>query len=99
MEIGDNLKRIRLKRGLSQNEVADKLNISRQAVSKWERNISSPDIETLEKLRKLYDVSFDELITQTEIDTNASIVEKSDNMDIFEGLQAAWAADDITILF
>ncbi len=34
MEIGDNLKRIRLKRGLSQNEVADKLNISRQAVSK-----------------------------------------------------------------
>ena len=35
MEIGDNLKRIRLKRGLSQNEVADKLNISRQAVSKW----------------------------------------------------------------
>lgn len=85
MEIGDNLKRIRLKRGLSQNEVADKLNISRQAVSKWERNISSPDIETLEKLRKLYDVSFDELITQTEIDSNASIVEKSDNMDIFEG--------------
>lgn len=59
MEIGDNLKRIRLKRELSQNEVADKLNISRQAVSKWERNISSPDIETLEKLRKLYDVSFD----------------------------------------
>ena len=99
MEIGDNLKRIRLKRGLSQNEVADKLNISRQAVSKWERNISSPDIETLEKLRKLYDVSFDELITQTEIDSNASIVEKSDNMDIFEGLQAAWAAEDITILF
>lgn len=34
MEIGDNLKRIRLKRGLSQNEVADKLNISRQAVSR-----------------------------------------------------------------
>ena len=85
MGIGDNLKTIRLKRGLSQNDVADKLNISRQAISKWERNISSPDIETLKKLKDLYDVSYDELISQTKTEIDTSSVDKDHNIDIFKG--------------
>lgn len=65
MDIGDNLKTWRTKSGLSQEQVAQKLNISRQAISKWERNINYPDIDTLHKLSLIYNVSMEELITGT----------------------------------
>jgi len=48
--------------GLSQEELAEKLGVSRQAVSKWERSESSPDTNNLIALAKLYDVSLDDLL-------------------------------------
>lgn len=48
--------------GLSQEALAEKLGVSRQAVSKWERSESSPDTDNLIALAKLYGVSLDELL-------------------------------------
>lgn len=53
------LKELRKEHGFSQQEVADKLNISRQAVSKWENGSSYPDIDNLRLLSHLYNVSLD----------------------------------------
>ena len=60
---------LRKSRGLSQEELADRLNVSRQAVSKWERGESSPDTDNLIELAKIYGVSIDELINGDEIPT------------------------------
>jgi len=46
---------------MTQAELASKLNISTQAVSKWEQNITSPDIMLLPELAKIFDISIDEL--------------------------------------
>lgn len=48
--------------GLTQEELAEKLGVSRQAVSKWERSESSPDTDNLISLARLYDVSLDDLL-------------------------------------
>lgn len=53
---------LRKQHGYSQDELADMLNVSRQAVSKWERSESSPDTDNLIALAKLYNVSLDELL-------------------------------------
>ena len=55
----------RKQHGYSQDELADKLNVSRQAISKWERSESSPDTDNLIALAKLYGVSLDELLNYT----------------------------------
>ena len=70
IEIADRLIKLRKKNGYSQEEVADKLGLSRQAVSKWERAEASPDTDNLICLAKLYGISLDELLaTDDDIDT------------------------------
>ncbi len=56
---------LRKKHGYSQDELAGLLNVSRQAVSKWERSESSPDTDNLIALAKLYNVSIDDLLDYT----------------------------------
>lgn len=62
IEIANRLVQLRKKNNLSQEELAAKLGISRQAVSKWERAESSPDTDNLILLARLYRVSLDELL-------------------------------------
>ena len=62
VEIANRLMDYRKKAGLSQEELAAKLGVSRQAVSKWECAESSPDTDNLIALAKIYNVSLDELI-------------------------------------
>lgn len=62
LEFANRLTQYRKKAGLSQEELADKLGVSRQAVSKWECGESSPDTDNLIALSKIYGVSLDELI-------------------------------------
>ncbi len=64
MSLAIRLKNAREKSGYSQNEVAESLNISRQAVSKWENGWTCPDIDNLILLSKLYKVSTDELLME-----------------------------------
>ena len=70
IEIADRLIKLRKKNGYSQEELADKLGLSRQAVSKWERAEASPDTDNLICLAKLYGVSLDELLsTDDDVET------------------------------
>ena len=62
IEIANRLVEFRKKAGYSQEQLADKLGLSRQAVSKWERGEASPDTDNLIALSKLYGVSMDELL-------------------------------------
>ncbi len=62
MELGNSLFQARKKCGLSQEEVAEKLGVSRQTISKWETNETLPDIRQSKRLAVLYRLSLDELI-------------------------------------
>ncbi len=61
-EFADRLIELRKKAGMSQEELAQRIGLSRQAISKWERAESSPDIGNLVVLAELYDVTLDELV-------------------------------------
>lgn len=62
IEMANRLTGLRKQHGLSQEQLAEKLGVSRQAVSKWERAEASPDIENLSSLAKLYGITIDELV-------------------------------------
>lgn len=62
MNIGKSLSELRKKKGLSQESVADILNVSRQTVSKWELDQSMPDFDKIIPLCNLYGISADELL-------------------------------------
>lgn len=62
MGLGNSLFNVRKKSGLSQEEVAEKLGVSRQTISKWELDETLPDIRQSKKLSTLYHLSLDELI-------------------------------------
>ena len=60
--LGDHLKRIRKERGFTQEELAVRLHVVRQTVSKWEKNLSVPDAELLQRLSEELDVPVSELL-------------------------------------
>jgi len=60
--IGEKLCSLRKQKGLSQEEVANRLNVSRQTISNWENNQALPTIDKAKELSKLYNVSIDELL-------------------------------------
>ena len=62
MNLGEKLFELRKGKNLSQEEVADKLNVTRQTISKWETNQSTPDFDKIVPLCELYDISADELL-------------------------------------
>ncbi len=71
IEIANRLVELRRKNGLSQEELANLLGVSRQAVSKWERAEASPDTDNLICLAKIYGISLDELLNiQVNKETN-----------------------------
>lgn len=60
--LGERIYRLRTQNNMSQDMLADALNVSRQAVSKWENNISVPDLDKIAALSSLFSVTTDELI-------------------------------------
>lgn len=62
MTIGKKLKALRRQRGLTQEQLAEKLSVSRQALSKWESDASIPDTENIIRLAQLFDVTTDHLL-------------------------------------
>ncbi len=60
-DLSSKLIEARKRKGLSQADAADKLNVSRQAISRWETGTGSPDINSLPLISELYDISIDEL--------------------------------------
>ncbi|MBR0473396.1 MAG: helix-turn-helix transcriptional regulator [Erysipelotrichaceae bacterium] len=66
---GTRLANLRREHNLTQNDIADRLNISAQAVSKWENDLTSPDIDTLLKLADIFDITVDELLGKKKKET------------------------------
>ena len=62
MEFAEQIRNRRIERGLSQDEVAEAIYVSRQTISNWETDKTYPDVESLLRLSALFDASVDELI-------------------------------------
>jgi transcriptional regulator with XRE-family HTH domain len=71
--LSENIKKYRKLKGLTQNELAEKLVISPQSVSKWECGLSVPDISNLCKISNLLEISLDLLLGNTEASEKAMI--------------------------
>ena len=65
--IAERLKELRTKAGVSQEKLGKIVNVSQQAVGKWEKAIAEPDSETLKKLASYFDVSVDYLLGNSDI--------------------------------
>ena len=77
MTFGEKLSSLRRKAGLTQNEVAEALGVTPQAVSKWESDSSCPDIFTLPKLANLYGTTVDDLLSR-ESEPTVSFVKETE---------------------
>lgn len=66
MTLSDRLQQLRKSHNLSQEQLAEKLDISRQAISKWESSQANPDINHILKLSEIYNVSTDYILTGKE---------------------------------
>ena len=62
MKFGENLQKLRKENKMSQEQLAEKLNVSRQAVSKWESNQSYPETDKIIAIAKIFNCSMDELV-------------------------------------
>lgn len=82
--LSENIKEIRKAKGLSQEELAVKLNVVRQTVSKWEQGLSVPDADMLLSLSKVLETSVDTLLGETVAEARAAdlkaISEKSEEI-------------------
>lgn len=92
LETANRLYELRKKHDLSQEELAEKLGVSRQAVSKWERGEASPDTDNLIALAKIYGLSLDEIIYGERNETDERSDEKSEKSE--KGEEAAYFVKD-----
>ena len=91
MKIGDKLKNARLKKSMTQEEVAEKLFVSRQSISNWENNKTYPDIGNVIALSDLYEISLDELLKGSDnfmkhLEESTDIVKSNKKLIFFIGL-------------
>lgn len=83
MTIGENILKFRKQKGMSQEELAEKLNVSRQSISLWETNQTVPQIDYLMELSKIFNVSLDELCGNEEnIDCSLNESEIKENEEL-----------------
>lgn len=83
MEIGNKILELRKKENLSQEQLAEKINVTRQTISKWELNETTPDIKQAKELSRLFKISLDVL---TENDITTLVMQKISNTEKLAGL-------------
>ena len=66
MEIGNKINQLRKLSGMTQEQLAEKLNVSRQTISKWESDSTFPDLESIVKISRIFYVSVDDLLKEGE---------------------------------
>lgn len=81
MEFNNKLYTFRRQKGLSQEEPANRLNVSRQTVSKWEVGDSTPDMEKLIAISDLFEISLDELVLDKKTGTVVVPAEKQNTVN------------------
>lgn len=79
--LGSKISSLRKERGLTQSALADKLNISAQAISKWETDQAAPDISLLAPLAKILDTSIDYLLNENAEEPETIFVPEPDKRD------------------
>ncbi len=79
--LGTIIAELRKQHGMTQLELAEKMGVTDKAVSKWERDLSCPDINSLPKLAEILDVSVEELM-QIKKEAEAPVSKVSENMEI-----------------
>jgi transcriptional regulator with XRE-family HTH domain len=72
MTLGEKIYELRTQHNLSQGDLANELNVSRQSISKWENGNSTPDLEKIVKLAEIFNISLDELIKNEEKETTVA---------------------------
>lgn len=82
MEFNNKLYQLRKQKGLSQEELANRLNVSRQTVSKWETGDSTPDMEKLITISDFFEISLDELVRGKESDLENINSSKSEVLNV-----------------
>ena len=82
MNFNNRLYQLRKQKGFSQEELANRLNVSRQTISKWEVGDSTPDMEKLIAISDLFNVSLDNLITGKEDKPQITTETKSDFVSV-----------------
>lgn len=102
MELCERLRELRKEHKYSQEDAADKLGVSRQAISKWESGQGKPEINNIIKLAEIYDVTTDYLLAGKE-NTSCENYPAIENNDIYKKMIAViailGAAALITVLF
>lgn len=88
--IGNNIKRLRKEKGMSQEQLAEQLIVTHQAVSKWETGNAQPDIDTLKKLSEIFGVPIEELIYERS-EKRISVSTGNHNVDVGIGFGTALA--------
>lgn len=83
MGLGNKILNLRKKLNLSQEQLAEQLNVTRQTISKWELEETTPDIKQAKKLSEIFKVSLDELLDTNIRDT---VVEKVSNTEKMTGI-------------
>ena len=71
MTFGEKLKKLRNESGLTQDELAERLYVTRTAISKWETNKGYPNIESLKAIASFFSITVDDLLSSDEILTIA----------------------------
>lgn len=84
MEFNNRLYELRKQKGFSQEELANRVNVSRQTVSKWEIGDSTPDMEKLIALSDLFEISLDELMTGKIPVASENVSNKSEIVNVLE---------------
>ena len=82
MEIGNKINQLRKLSGMTQEQLAEKLNVSRQTISKWESDRTSPDLESIINISRIFHVSLDDLLKEGE----AGVANKKDEQLTLEDL-------------
>ena len=84
MNISDRIQHLRKTKGISQEELADKIGVSRQAVSKWESEQSSPDIEKIILMSNFFEVTTDYLLKGIEpVNSESEAMQPKPNAEVF----------------
>ena len=83
MEIGNRILELRKKRNITQEQLAEKVGVSRQTISKWELGETAPDLVQAKKLSKIFNISLDDL---TNNDTKEILIEKVSNTEKLAGI-------------
>lgn len=78
MDFGAQMKKLRTSRGLTQEQVAQKLNVSRQTISSWENNRNLPDLEMVVLIARIFNISLDNLILGDPTMTNKLVKDSSE---------------------